>query len=64
MAALRIQDVWINVGNVYEACSFIFQGNRVEAERDPNSNISPPPLANTASMAALSSSWSSVPSHR
>ncbi len=33
-----IQDVWINVGNVYEACSFIFQGNRVEAERDPNSN--------------------------
>ncbi len=32
-----IQDVWINVGNVYEACSFIFQGNRVEAERNPSS---------------------------
>lgn len=33
-----IQDVWINVGSVHGAGSFIFQGNRVEAERDPNSN--------------------------
>lgn len=33
-----IQDVWINVGSVHGAGSFIFQGNRVESERDPNSN--------------------------
>lgn len=48
-----IQDVRINAGDAHEACSFIFQGNRVEAERDPSSNRGVIQVIGTGAMSSL-----------